>query len=103
VCGGASVHLYTYPDRSPILTLSTGEVTVTVAMAKTDLDPTAMRSCGSSPTAVTRFAEDCARFTTTADPAAGSAAESRDTPTGPASAAGSAAHPAGRSRASRAA
>ena len=65
VCAGASVSLYTYDDRSPILTLSTGDVTVTIALSKTDLDPTAMRFARDLAAAATRFAENCQHFTAT--------------------------------------
>jgi len=63
VCAGASVSLYTYDDRSPILTLSTGDVTVTIALSKTDLDPTAMKFARDLADAAARFAADCQRFT----------------------------------------
>ncbi|MBL7498158.1 hypothetical protein I6A84_01780 [Frankia sp. CNm7] len=102
VCGGASVHLYTYPDRSPILTLTTGDVTVTIVMSKTDLDTSAMRFARELADAVTRFAEDCQRFTTTTDGPAGSASDYA-TADGSASTSDSAPRSAGRSRALRAA
>ncbi len=73
VCGGAWVRLHTYPDRSPILTVSTGEVSVTVAMARADLDGTAMTFVRELADAVARFAEDCARFAAPTDDQAGNA------------------------------
>ncbi|MBL7487618.1 hypothetical protein I6A60_13650 [Frankia sp. AgB1.9] len=94
VCGGASVHLNVYPERSPILTLTTGDVSVTIAMSNTDLDATAMQFVRELADAAARFAEDCTRFALNADPAA----ELVHPPTGLA-----APSSAGRSRGSRAA
>ncbi|OHV41502.1 MULTISPECIES: hypothetical protein [Pseudofrankia] len=81
VCAGASVSVYTYDDRSPILTLSTGDVTVTIALSTTDLDSTAMRFARDLADAAARFAENCQLFTATP-----SATEAGET-SGPASAA----------------
>lgn len=101
VCGGASVYLYVYPERSPILTLTTGDVSVTIAMANTELDATAMQFVRQLADAAARFAEDCARFAVSkADPESDSASEPVDPQTGPAS---PSSRTAGRSRGSRAA
>ncbi|OHV34078.1 MULTISPECIES: hypothetical protein [Pseudofrankia] len=67
VCAGASVSLYTYDERSPILSLSTGDVTVTIALSPHDLDPTALRFARDLADAVARFAENCQHFTAHSD------------------------------------
>jgi hypothetical protein len=77
VCGGASVFLYTYPDRSPILTVGTGEVSLTIAMSRTDLDATAMRFVREFADAVARFAENCEHF---AESSPGPASSSTEPP-----------------------
>ncbi|WP_045875080.1 hypothetical protein [Pseudofrankia sp. DC12] len=100
VCGGASVHLNIYPERSPILTLTTGDVSVTIAMSTTDLDATAMQFARDLADAAARFAEDCTRFALNANPDTDPAAE----PVNPASGLASpSSRGAGRSRGSRAA
>jgi hypothetical protein len=103
VCDGASVYLYTYAERSPILTLTTGDVSVTIAMANTDLDATAMQFVRQLADAAARFAEDCTRFSITnadsADDSLTEAAEpASDPPAGPKTS-----RAAGRARGSRAA
>jgi hypothetical protein len=103
VCGGAWVRLHTYPDRSPILTVSTGEVSLTVAMARTDLDETALAFVHAFADAVTRFAHDCARFTLDDGTGDASAAENRTETTESGSAPVRVPRSAGRSRAPRAA
>jgi hypothetical protein len=105
VCGGASVYLYTYPERSPILTLTTGDVSVTIAMSNTDLDATAMQFVRQLADAAARFAEDCTRFSiSNTGPEADAAPAPADPPTGPASPSpSSSSRGAGRSRGSRAA